>query len=424
MFKLTCKIRIGQHFFTDVNEVKVKRSIYSFVDTATIRIPTSAVLYKTGELTTASILEPGDNTRSGKSAFSEEVMERAARRVAEKTGSFFKVGDAVEIWLGYDDENELEFEGFVSRIDFTTPCVIECEGYSWQLRNKVITQEFPALKKLQEYREKDPTYENPPKTTVKDVLNFIRQGTDIVLSDKIPNIPLVKMSFNGETGLEALEKLKREAFVTIYFNGPELYAGLKDLQPGKQAVRNENRKWTGKRFEPLKYKEIKDPVRYGIGLNLVSSEQLRYRKAIDAPLKVRVIHFTNRNVAEEVTVGERGDIRTFYVPDVDPDKELKGPKGSKELKGLKEVALKRLKELSYDGYDGKVTAFLQPFSAPGFAVSLRDRNYNDRDGVYVLDSTEVTFGTGGARRVCGIGDKISKKDEQTTGTTGTGAKKA
>ncbi|WP_343744209.1 hypothetical protein [Chitinophaga sp.] len=412
MFRLTCEIRIGRHRINEVNEVKVKRSIYSFVDTASIRLPTSAVLFKAGELNTRSLLTPGDIEKDTKFTISKKDIKGVGQRVKENTASFFNVGDHVEIWLGYDGDLELEFEGFVSRINFTTPCEIECEGYSWQLRNKVITKEFPCLKKLQDYRKTDPENKEPPGTTVREVLEFIKQGTDIVLSDNIPDIPLVSMSFNGETGTEALEKLKKDAYVTIYFNGPELYAGLKDTQLGKKAVYKEKRKWTGDKLEPLEYKEVKKPVKYAIGTNLVSSDQLRFRKAADAPLKVKVIHFTSRNVAKNEVVGVKGDIRTFYVPRIDPKEGLKG------------AALRMLKDLTYDGYDGKVTAFLQPFALPGFAVSLTDQNYTDRDGEYLLDSTEVTFGTGGARRVCGIGDKITKKDEQTTGTTGAGTKKA
>lgn len=411
MFRLSCEIRIGQHRFNDVNEVKVKRSIYSFVDTATIRIPTSAMLFKKGELKTRSIATPGENELAERYTITEEDTKGAGRRVLEKTGSFFSVGDPVEIWLGYDGKLELEFEGFVSKINFTTPCEVECEGYSWQLKNKVITKEFPDLKTLQDYRKKDPENKEPPQTSVREILNYITEGTDIVVSDKIPDIPLVKMSFNGETGPEALEKMKKDAFLTIYFNGPELYAGLAYTQLGKAAVRRENRKWTGKRFERLEYKEVKKAVKYEIGWNLVSSDQLKFRRAVDAPLKVKVIHFTNRNEAIEKTVGVKGDIRTFFVPHARTEKEME------------DAANAMLQVLSYDGYEGKVTAFLQPFTLPGFAVSLTDKNYNDRDGVYLLDSIEVTFGTSGARRICGIGVKISKKDEQTTGTTGTGTKK-
>lgn len=405
MLRLTCEIRIGQHRFNEVNEVKVKRSIYSFVDTANIRIPTSAILFKAGELNTLSILRPGENDM-------DSETKGAARRVQEKTASFFNVGDHVEIWLGYNGELNLEFEGFVSKINYTTPCEIECEGYSWQLRNKVITKEFPDLETVQTQRAKDPDNKKPAQTSVREILNYIKQGTDIELSDNIPDVPLAKMNFDGDTGPEALEKLKNAAYLTIYFNGPELYAGLAHMEVGKAAVRKDDRTWTGKRFELLTYKDVNDAAEFHIGWNLVSTDQLRFRKAVDAPLRVKVVHFTSRNEAKSEIAGVKGDIRTFLVPNVGTPEELK------------KAALAKLAKLSYDGYEGKVTAFLEPFVLPGFKVSVTDENYVDRDGLYLVDSTEVTFGTGGARRICGIGVKINKKDEQATGTIDTGTKKS
>lgn len=45
-----------------------------------------------------------------------------------------KRGDAVKVWLGYDDRNELAFAGYVKEVGFKTPVVLECEDEMFKLK--------------------------------------------------------------------------------------------------------------------------------------------------------------------------------------------------------------------------------------------------------------------------------------------------
>ena len=137
MFTLRCKITIGKYSFTTVNDVKIKRSIHSFIDTAYILLPASARLKNSVDLTTNSM----------------------------STAMIFSEGNPVEIRLGYDEADmKLEFKGFVKRVNATSPCEIECEGYSWQLKRKNVLWST-----------------GKEKNTLKKMLETLVQGTDITL---------------------------------------------------------------------------------------------------------------------------------------------------------------------------------------------------------------------------------------------------
>lgn len=56
-------------------------------------------------------------------------------------------------------------------------------------------------------------------------------------------------------------------------------------------------------------------------------------------------------------------------------------------------------------YRGKIETFLQPFALPGMVARIEDLRHNQRNGTYHISSTEVKFGTSGARRTVEIGEK-------------------
>lgn len=314
-----------------VTDVKIKRSIYSFVDTATIILPASARL--------------------------KTDTEDAPQSVS--TAGSFQEGDKVEIWLGYDDDDNLhrEFNGFVKRVNAATPCEIECEGYSWQLRQKNVLWS---------------TDNN--KTKLKDLLTKLVEGTDITLSKSIPDMDVQQICEGNITRTEALDWLKKNLYLTVYFSENELYAGLAYIEQPDTSH-----------------------TKYRMGWNLVKDDQLKFRRAQDVKIQIKAVSFNNRNESIEGKAGDaNGAIRTIFVQNIHSEAELK------------KVAEAKANELKYDGYEGKVTGFLAPFALPGYRVILQDPNYKEREGTYLIESTEVKFGTGGGRRTCEIGVKISK----------------
>ena len=118
MFTLSSELIIGKFRFSGVNEVKIKRSIHSLVDTATIKLPAKARIL----------------SKDKKS--SEDVV----------TAKQFNIGDKVTLRLGYDGKLNEEFKGFVTEVKQNTPLEITCEGYSYQLKNKTVNKSWTKAK--------------------------------------------------------------------------------------------------------------------------------------------------------------------------------------------------------------------------------------------------------------------------------------
>ncbi|MFI3322086.1 MAG: hypothetical protein R3Y50_06130 [Rikenellaceae bacterium] len=89
MFALCCEIKIGSVAFKSVHDVKIKRSLYSLAATAVIKLPVTALLKHSGEPPTYI-----------------------------ETAQTIKVGDKVEIKLGYDGALNTEFVGYVKKLNY------------------------------------------------------------------------------------------------------------------------------------------------------------------------------------------------------------------------------------------------------------------------------------------------------------------
>jgi len=324
-FWVNSKISIGKYSFKGVNEVKISKSIHSFTDSCTLTVPTIFRLKQSGL--------PGTD--------SSALPANAA----------FKEADKVTVQLGFNGKYYNEFTGFVRRINFNEPVEIECEGYVYQLRQPLPYNAFV-------------------NTTLKNILQYIIRGTDIVLSAAIPDIPVEKFIVKNITGAEVLEQLKRNLFLTIFFIDNELYAGLK-------------------------YAAYKGNVILRLGWNVVKDNQLKQRLASNVQLQINLIGAKNDGTKTVVKSGNSSFVknhRTRYVTD----------EGT-----LQDIANKILSEQKYDGYEGKITCLGFPFYQHAWTVKLEDLRYPERAGKYFLDSIEVKYGVGGYWRIGGIGIKVS-----------------
>jgi hypothetical protein len=349
MFALNSDITIGQYGMKP-HDVRVQKSIYEYVDKATIKLPISARIKNTNSL---------DDTFS--------IVETAKQ---------FKAGDKVIIKLGYNGALETEFEGFVRRINFTSPVEVECEGYSYQLRIQSYKKTFTHVQLL-------------------DVLKYLVQGTDIILDEKnIPAFKIDKLCLTGANGCKALEEIKKIShnIIQIFFTGNRLWAGLIFLNA------------TGS-VENYPTKQL---VHYRLGWNVIKDNNLKQRESNGDVVMVYEgikkdgtkekaivngkVHKVNAKVVQSSGgAGMNKTVRTHSITDAAT---------------LKNMALAAQYKFNYDGYEGKITAFLQPFCQPAYMAFLEDLKYPERTGTYNVESTDVTYGMKGARRIVGIGIKL------------------
>lgn len=320
MFVLCCEIKIGSVAFKSVHDVQIKRSIYNLAATAVIKVPVTAVLKRAGEPPTYI-----------------------------ETAEAVKVGDPVEIRLGYDGQMNTEFVGYVKRLNYKIPLEIECEDEYYLTRsiNCVFSKK---------------------ETTLKQCLSTILPGIKLgVCAD----LTLKNFVVNNKPGSWVLGILKKEYGLTVFFdlNG-NLYAGKAHDVQG-------------------------ETVKYLLRYNVIKDDDLKFQLASDVKMKVKAICYYKDGTKIEGELGEDGgENKTLYYYDV------------KDAKELKALAQEELKRYSFDGYRGKIETFLFPYALPGMIAQLEDEVYQERSGNYYIESVDVSFGMSGARRNIEIGIKV------------------
>lgn len=320
MLVLCSEIKIGGVSFKSVHEVRIKRSIYNLAATAVIKLPVTAVLKHTGE--------PPAHIETAKA---------------------IKVGQRVEIRLGYDGRFNTEFAGYVKRLNYKVPLEIECEDeyYLTRWKNCLFSQK---------------------ETTLKQCLNTILPDIKIAYC---ADLTLKNFVINNKPGNWVLGLLKKEYGLTVFF----------DLQ--------------GALYAGKAYDVQAETVKYRLRYNVIRDDDLKYQFAQDVKLKVKAVCYYKDGTRIEGEIGqEGGETKTLYFYDV------------KDAGELKSLAGQELKRHSFDGYRGKIETFLFPYALPGMVAALDDPIYQERSGNYYIESTETTFGTGGARRSVEIGIKV------------------
>ena len=340
MFELNSDISIGRYRRVKPSMVKITKSMFEYVDKAVITIPAKARLQI--------------NNPSGSPIVGDPV----------ESSKFFEEGDKVTILLGYNGRLEQEFDGFITRLNFTVPLEIECEGYSYLLRKKTYNKAFKQAKLI-------------------DVLRFIVAGTPITLASDTPDFLIEKLLLQNHSGTEALEMIKKISANTIriFFTGNVLYAGLQFLKP------------------------LSD-VKYRLGWNVIKDGQLKLRQAKNQDVQINIVGLKKDGTTVKVTSGRIKDATTVGSSGTFGETKIIKTHAITDLSTLKAMADEKYKQLSFDGYEGKITTFLQPFCSINYRAILNDLKYPERSGNYIVESVEVTYSTNGARRVLGIGAKL------------------
>lgn len=267
-----------------------------------------------------------------------------------ETRQQINIGDKVEIRLGYDNKLENEFTGYVRQVNSKLPLEIECED-----------EYFVTRRGAQNFSKKSTTL----KECLDTMLPGIRQATCAELT-------LKNFSVKNESGAWVLAKLKKDYGLNIYFDvDGQLHA---------------EKYFDGQQPPKTKYR-----LRY----NVIKDTDLKYQMAGDTKYSVKAICFLKNGSTLEGKIGEEeGEQKTFYYYNVNDQNELK------------ELARQEYKKLVASSYKGKIETFLAPYCQPGMAAAIEDPKFEERNGEYFVESTEVKFGTSGARRTVGIGMSV------------------
>lgn len=325
MFVLGSKITIGGISFSGVIELEINKSVFNCVETGQIKLPTRVRLRK---------------------RFNPNYIE------ITETHKIFKRGDPVTIDLAYDGRFNNEFRGFVTRVDQATPTIIYLEGYSYQLRNKVMNKHWISA-------------------PLKDVLSEIVTGTDIEL-EIAATLTVKNFTIRNATALEGLSGLIKASHdgITAYFVSPT------------------------KLFVGLTYTKYSKSVKYSIGRNVIDASELVIVEKDKTDVHVELVSKDSDGKRTRAkSSGKIGLPKKLTVHSFSGDADLKKIADAIEVKK------------NAHGVQGSVKTFLEPYVQPGYKVIIRDDFYT-RGGSYICDSLRVTYGVSGARRVVGVGLKV------------------
>lgn len=316
------EITIGKLTFTAATEINIRKSWKNFTDTAFIKLPKAIYYYDVN-----GYLKP-----------------------VEHIGNYIKVGDKVEIKLGYNRQLFTEFVGYVARsprIDI--PYEIICEDEMWQLKRKEISVSIQ-------------------NATVKQIIQAVAPGYQLDCIDEIYG----DFSMKQTTAVKVFNELQEKAGIYTFFREGRLVCGKiysDEKVSGKQPV-----------FE---YCE-----------NIID-HNLQYIYPDEAKVKLYAKSKNKDGSYTQVEVGEDGgDIEHWEVPAMNMNE--------KDLKKMAENRLKNLKR--FGGYRGTITSFGWPRVEHGQVVQVIDKKYEERNTKNFVDEVEINLSAnGGYKRIIDIG---------------------
>lgn len=270
-----------------------------------------------------------------------------------ETSNPIKRGDKISVWLGYDDNLQLAFTGYILRKGFKAPIEIFCEDEMFMLK------QTPCVKK---------SYKNVDiQTLLKD------QGLpyDIkVLGEQ--NIGQYRVNFENVSELLAhLKENNIRTFFRIEDGKPVLYCGVL-FDHG-----NEMRQV------------------FATGINIISDSSLDEQKAEDVKIKLKVVSLQSDNKKKiKVEVGDAdGEKRTLHCY------------GKTETEA-RAWGVQELERLKRDGLTGSFQTFghvlLDVLDVIGIKID------GERKGKYQVQKNTITFGSSGFRQDITLGARAAE----------------
>lgn len=318
MYKMSWDIKIGGYRLKMVEKVSIKRSVELLADTATVTLPATV--------------------------FNKTIS------IEDK----IKVGDAVEIELGYNDDLKTEFKGYLKSIKTDGGSLtLELEDDIYLFRKSVKDEEM-----------KD--------ANVKKILENIcsQVGGFSVSCDY--DFTYDKFVINNATGYDVLKKIQEEASPNIYLKDKVLH-----VHPQYAEI-----------FGEARYDFSKNIEREGTDLKYKSEDERKFLIVVEGTDE------TGATVSVEKGV-TGGDKMTLKLP------------GVSSRSSLEQKAQSVLEQKVYTGYEGSFQTWLVPYVDAGYKVAITDPDYEVKNGTYYVISVETTFSKDGGVRKVTLGKRVN-----------------
>jgi hypothetical protein len=168
-----------------------------------------------------------------------------------------------------------------------------------------------------------------------------------------------------------LEYIKDHCHLAAYFLFDTLYVGLEEGVPGNTES-------------------------HRLGWNTIRDDRLKWRLADDTHVQIRLVTGKGKNAKRLL----------FAAGDTDGSVITKNVANLTSPGTLQQIADDLLLQEKYTGYEGSISAFLQPYVQMCDTETIVDKLYNARDGNYFVIGVEVKFGMNGAQRIIEVGRRL------------------
>jgi hypothetical protein len=332
-YKCDIEITIGKMTLDFCHEVECVESLTELTNTATIVLPKKVTL----------------------------VQNNSPKNIDEVV----KVGDAVEIKIGYNGTLFTEFVGYVSQSPMPiAPFVIECQDEMWKLKRKSVKNKSWS------------------SASLKDVIAHIApEYTNDLLDAELGKFII---GLKGqETAAHVLKRLNDDYGLKCFFrldatNKPILVCA----KPYMWAL-NENAPNLGTATYCLAGKDCN-----------VKGNNLKYARGDERLITVtaKLILATGKTKTAKFKGDDNGETHTLHYYNISESE-------------LEKRAREDWQKMKKDGYEGTVTGFGLPLTRAGYKLRIIDQLFEKRDDYFFIDKVEAKFGQNGIERINTIGYK-------------------
>ncbi len=323
MRKLTCNIEIindGKTYnFTYVNELQIESTYKTFTDTALVKLPS-------------------------------RYVDKDGRIIIAGRDFHFIPSSIIKILIGYDNNNKLEFEGYISEVRYNTTTDLYCEDEFYKLKRLRILNESYKPQKLE---------------------SFISKIVGDNISYNVLDADIGDFRINNVTPAQVLEELRKVYGLNSYIKNKVLYVGLAHIESLS-----------------IEHSLIFEK-------NIID-DNLIYKESNNVFISIRATSMLPDNSKIEVEAGDSGGERRslFFYNITDTNK-------------LKEYAEREKEKYKFTGFRGTFTTFGIPSITHGDKVTLINNKYTYDDGTYQVDKVTKSFGTDGFRQNIELGAKVA-----------------
>lgn len=436
----------------EVEEIEIDESFKKLISTASVRFPRGTIIRKT--ITNQTNEEEEDFKKVSVQLSNSGVVEETRTSTSVASPSTFSVGQRIKIYLGYTTDPQvaemaktgntgksiyndtatyddylaqfkhtgsdskkymsLMFDGYITKVSLDTPIELECENLASFLRT--ITCPKVKLKKceVKDFLGEDGRYKflkdtglilHPDTASMDFDLGAVELSTDLTVADV----------------LTEWSKYGLFCYVSDYNGTPAIQIGRAYFSnPGKDSILNAT---TTPR--PVQIQFDYHVANNGLGLTSSDKDFLAVgAKGIDSDDKfINITILRNpqfdsskpesesnpayRYVNETKLTKKAMKAGKRYLTDAPNDKVdmklyTKIAFVSKtipiDMKKLAEEAIKYLEGYNMTGIEGSLTLFGDLYIRTAQQVELIDRRYPGKNGVYLVEEVNTTFGTDGFRQ--------------------------